>query len=196
MRTTSNSIDLSSTAGDTNFALQFNLPATDLIWLVSDDANTNGDVLNNDWFNFGLNNGAAATDFFTNAVLKINNVNREEARGPLYFRNYRSQKTHTASPNNFLYEFPFSLHPEGKFFFLIIVFFQIFLNLILNLTYFFLAFQPSGTMNFSKADSSTLTLTRAALPAQQTKTAQARAYIKKLNTVTVVRGVAGLGFAS
>ena len=169
MRTTSDSISFSTTASDFNFTLQFNLPATDFIWLVQDDANTDGDVLNNDWFNYGLNNGASATDFFSQAVLKINNVNREEPRGPLFFRNYRPQKTHTASPNAFLYEFPFSLHPE--------------------------AFQPSGTMNFSKADSSTLVLTKKAL-ASGTKTGQARGYIKKLNTVTVVRGVAGLGFAS
>lgn len=109
MRTTSDSISFTTTASDFNFTLQFNLPATDLIWLIADDANTDGNVLNNDWFNFGLNDGAAATDFFSNAVLKINNVNREEARNPLFFRNYRSQKTHTASPNNFMYEFPFSV---------------------------------------------------------------------------------------
>lgn len=86
MRTTSDAITFGATAGDTNFTLQFNLPATDLIWLVQDDTRTNGDVENNDWFNFGLNDGAAATDFFTQAVLKINNVNREEARNALYFR--------------------------------------------------------------------------------------------------------------
>jgi hypothetical protein len=45
-------------------------------------------------------------------------------------------------------------------------------------------------MNFSKADSSTLVLTKTALVGgTASKTAQARAYIKKLNTVTVVRGV-------
>ena len=86
MRTTSDSISFTQTSSDFNFTLQFNLPATDFIWLIADDANTDGDVLHNDWFNFGLNDGAAATDFFTNAVLKINNVNREEPRGPLYFR--------------------------------------------------------------------------------------------------------------
>ena len=86
MRTTSDSINLTSTPGDTNFGLQFNLPATDLIWLLQDETRTNGNVQNNDWFNFGLGDGSAATDFFTSAVLKINNVNREEARGPLYFR--------------------------------------------------------------------------------------------------------------
>ena len=70
-----------------------------------------------------------------------------------------------------MYEFAFSLHPE--------------------------AFQPSGTMNFSKTDSATLVLTKknvTSLPGMST--AVARAYIRKLNTVTVVRGVAGLGFAS
>jgi hypothetical protein len=140
MRTTSDSINLTSTAGDTNFGLQckyqkihyhffrqifiiltsfffliiVNLPATDLIFLLQDETRTNGNVQNNDWFNFGLGDGAAATDFFTSAVLKINNVNREEARGPLYFRNYRSQKTHTASPNNWMYEFPFSVSIKSR----------------------------------------------------------------------------------
>ena len=86
MRTTSDSITISTSAADVNFTLQFNLPATDLLWVVADDANTDGDVLNNDWFNYGLTSGAAGVeDFFTMATLKINNVNREEARGKLTF---------------------------------------------------------------------------------------------------------------
>ena len=63
-----------------------------------------------------------------------------------------------------MYEFAFSLHPE--------------------------AFQPSGTMNFSKTDSATLVLSKkntTDLPGMVS--AVARAYIRKLNTVTVVRGV-------
>ena len=95
MRTTSDSISYSTTASDFNFTLQFNLPSVDLIWLVADDSHTDGDVQNNDWFNYSLANADAtkganidptASDFFTSAVLKINNVNREEARNPLFFR--------------------------------------------------------------------------------------------------------------
>ena len=86
MRTTSDSMTISTSSSDFNFTLHFNLPATDLLWVVADDAHTDGDVLNNDWFNYALTSGVdGVEDFFTMATLKINNVNREEARGKLTF---------------------------------------------------------------------------------------------------------------
>jgi hypothetical protein len=166
MRSVSDSITFNNTT-DFNFTLHFNLPANDLIWVVQADSDVDGTTTSNRHFKYGSGTGAAETDFFTAALLKINNTNREEPRGPLYFRNYRPQYTHTHSPEAFMYEFALSLHPE--------------------------AFQPSGTMNFSKTDSATLVLTKKNL---SSITGIARAYIRKLNTVTVVRGVAGLGFAS
>lgn len=173
MRSVSDTITFGSSNQDTNFTLHFNLPANDLIWVVQNDADVASTTGTNRHFKYGIGTGAAETDFFSSALLKINNTNREEPRGPLYFRNYRPCRTHTHSPEAFMYEFAFSLHPE--------------------------AFQPSGTMNFSKTDSATLVLTRKStteVPALAGVTAIARAYIRKLNTVTVVRGVAGLGFAS
>lgn len=171
MRSVSDSITFGTNTGDTNFTLHFNLPANDLIWVVQNDADVTGSTDTNKWFKYGFGTGAAETDFFSQALLKINNTNREEPRAPIYFRNYRPGRTHTHSPEAFMYEFAFSLHPE--------------------------AFQPSGTMNFSKTDSATLVLTRKSTNELiGLSTCVARAYIRKLNTVTVVRGVAGLGFAS
>ena len=205
MRSVSDSITFGANTSDTNFTLHFNLPANDLIWVVQNDADVTGSTDTNKWFKYGFGTGADETDFFSQALLKINNTNREEPRAPIYYRNFRPGRTHTHSPEGkyifftnlffvfislfnftnlffvfislygnfiaFMYEFAFSLHPE--------------------------AFQPSGTMNFSKTDSATLVLTKknvTSLPGMST--AVARAYIRKLNTVTVVRGVAGLGFAS
>lgn len=167
MRSVSDSITFSNTQ-DFNFTLHFNLPANDLIFLVQNDADVTGSTDTNKHFKYGFGTGAAETDFFSSALLKINNTNREEPRGPLYFRNTRPCKTHTHAPEAFMYNFSFSLFPES--------------------------FQPSGTMNFSKTDSATLVLTKKALSGSPTGIA--RAYIRKMNTVTVVRGVAGLGFAS
>ena len=171
MRSVSDSITFGTNTSDTNFTLHFNLPANDLIWVVQNDADVTGSTDTNRWFKYGFGTGAAETDFFSQALLKINNTNREEPRAPIYYRNYRPGRTHTHSPEAFMYEFAFSLHPES--------------------------FQPSGTMNFSKTDSATLVLTKKSTTTLVgMSTAVARAYIRKLNTVTVVRGVAGLGFAS
>ncbi len=174
MRSVSDSIAFGANVQDFNFTLHFNLPANDLIWVVQNDADVTGSTDTNRWFKYGFGNGAAETDFFSQALLKINNTNREESRGPLYYRAFRPQRTHTHAPEAFMYEFAFAINPES--------------------------FQPSGTMNFSKTDSATLVLTKKSTTAPNglvgLVSCVARAYIRKLNTVTVVRGVAGLGFAS
>jgi hypothetical protein len=120
MRTTSDSITISPSAADFNFTLQFNLPATDLLWVVADDSNTDGDVLNNDWFNYGLTSGVdGVEDFFTMATLKINNLNREEARGKLpffyaiVFNNKNTLLTNTR-PNYQIRSIIFSKLPKSK----------------------------------------------------------------------------------
>lgn len=166
MRSVSDTLTFQTSSQDSNFTLHFNLPANDLIWVIQNDADVAGTTVTNKHFKYGIGSGANETDFISSALLKINNTNREEPRGPLYFRNYRPQRTHTHSPEAFMYEFAFSLHPE--------------------------AFQPSGTMNFSKTDSATLVLTKKGstdVAALAGVTAIARAYIRKLNTVTVVRGM-------
>ena len=76
MRSVSDSIAFGANVQDFNFTLHFNLPANDLIWVVQNDADVTGSTDTNRWFKYGFGNGAAETDFFSQALLKINNTNR------------------------------------------------------------------------------------------------------------------------
>lgn len=183
MRTTSDSITFNSDQ-EVNFQLHFNLPATDMFFIVQHDTDVTNNTGTNRWFKYGAGTGASETDWFSTALLKLNNANREETRANIFFRNYRPFKAHTSSPRAFIYEFPFALFPE--------------------------AFQPSGSMNFSKLDQATLVLKKidaatgtsaffdnAAINAiYGGGTGVSRAYIRKYNTFTVTGGTAGVGFSS
>ena len=112
--------------------IKFNHPVKELIWIIQ-----NSDILNvgggNDWFNFSSSPFGVGVqeDPMMNAKLIINGEDRMSSRDAGYYRLVQPYQRHTSVPvNNYIYVYSFGFHPEK--------------------------FQPSGTMNFSRIDSSIL----------------------------------------
>jgi hypothetical protein len=115
--------------------LKFNHPIKELIWIIQ-----NSDILEtangkgNDWFNFsnkpyGSPDGGEQGDPMLKCKLILDGVDRMDTRDAKYFRLVQPFQRHTSVPaNNFIYVYSFGYSPEK--------------------------YQPSGTLNFSRIDSS------------------------------------------
>ena len=110
--------------------LKFNHPVKELIWIIqtSDILTVGG---GNDWFNFSscAYGDGEQRDPLLRGKLIIDGTDRMSDRDAKYYRLVQPYQRHTNVPvNNFIYVYSFGYHPEN--------------------------FQPSGTMNFSRVDSS------------------------------------------
>ena len=115
----------------------FNHLISEIIWVLQ-----NSSVLNlypyggNEWFNFSSksykNGEVNGSDPMLEGKFIIEGNDLTEEKDYKYYRTVVPFQRHTSIPNNFIYAYSFSLHPEE--------------------------FQPSGTCNFSRIDSSILEL--------------------------------------
>lgn len=113
----------------------FNHLISEIIWVLQ-----NSSVLNlypyggNEWFNFSSksykNGEVNGSDPMLEGKFIIEGNDLTEEKDYKYYRTVVPFQRHTSIPNNFIYAYSFSLHPEE--------------------------FQPSGTCNFSRIDSSIL----------------------------------------
>jgi len=113
----------------------FNHLITEIIWVIQ-----NSNVLNlyplggNEWFNFSSkqykNGEINGGDPMIEGKFIIEGNDLTESKDYKYYRMVVPYQRHTSIPNNFIYTYSFSLHPEE--------------------------YQPSGTCNFSRIDSSIL----------------------------------------
>lgn len=111
---------------------------------------------------------ACNADPIVSAELKINNMTRFAKREAEYFRNVQCAQHHTNIPNEYIYVYSFALYPEDA--------------------------QPSGSLNFSRLDTATLTLNYSdvmtAVPAEVT------VFAPYWNVFTYDGGVGGLAYAN
>ena len=113
----------------------FNHLVSELIWVIQ-----NSNVLNtysyggNEWFNFSTqsykNGNLTGNDPMINGKFLIEGNDLTEEKDSKYYKVVVPYQRHTNVPNNYIYVYSFSLHPEE--------------------------YQPSGTCNFSRIDSSIL----------------------------------------
>ena len=118
-----------------NILLSFNHPVKELFWVIQ-----NSNVLSiypyggNEWFNFSTQsykNGVAnGTDPMNKGKLIFEGQDLFDVKPSKYFRTVVPFQRHTNVPNNYIYCYSFSFHPEE--------------------------FQPSGTCNFSRIDNQVL----------------------------------------
>jgi hypothetical protein len=114
--------------------LNFSHPVKELIWYYLPYAKFQTDPVNgNDWFKYGLDSAHApdGDDAFDDIKLVINGSDRFSTRPGSYFRYVQPYQHHTRSPNKPLYCYSFAMFPES-------------------------ASQPSGSINYSKLDTSQL----------------------------------------
>jgi hypothetical protein len=115
----------------------FNHPVKEIIWVLQ-----NSDVLTtypyggNEWFNFSSqsykNGQINGSDTITEAKFILEGQDLTDDLSNIYYRTVVPYQKHTNTPNNFIYCFSFSLHPED--------------------------YQPSGSCNFSRIDNQQLHL--------------------------------------
>jgi hypothetical protein len=153
-------------AREARLDLNFNHPTKELLWMVRTDTNTTA----KNWFNFVGQEpvGEFTGEAFKSATLKLNNNNRFENQLPVYFRMIQPAHHHSRIPDKMgIYAYSFSLMPES--------------------------FQPSGSCNFSRLDSTRLYLTFTdPLPEAMTVFVFARS----VNVISIGRGVSLLRYAS
>ena len=119
--------------------LKFNHPVKEIIWIIQNsEILESGNGLGNDWFNFSdkpydSKNNTLPADPLVNGRLIVDGTDRMALRDAKYYRLVQPFQRHTYVPvNNFIYVYSFGYHPEQ--------------------------FQPSGTLNFSRIDSSVFEL--------------------------------------
>ena len=122
---------------DQIISLNFNHPVKEIIWVLQ-----NSDALSiypyggNEWFNFSSqsykNGKVNGTDTIKEAKIVLEGQDLTDYLDNIYYRTVVPFQKHTNTPNNFIYCFSFSLHPED--------------------------FQPSGSCNFSRIDNQQLHL--------------------------------------
>jgi hypothetical protein len=111
------------------------------------------------WADF--TNSAAHT--FTDAVLQLNGHERFSKREAAYFNLVQNYQCHTAIPSVGVYTYSFALNPEQH--------------------------QPSGTVNMSRIDNATLTLSGATA-------GKLRVYAVCYNVLRVMAGMAGVAYSN
>ncbi len=141
----------------------FNHPVKELFWVYQ----ATDTLLTNDWTNYSntLNNDQAldtSEEPFDKIELKLNGTDRFEQRDASYFRLVQPYQRHTAISEKYIYCYSFSLEPEK--------------------------YQPSGTINFSRIDSSTIV----AQMVSDIKHGEIRLYAVNYNILKIKSGMAGL----
>lgn len=115
-----------------NIPLIFNHCCKEFIWVIRQ----NRMAQSHEWFNYSnlkVTQPGILEDQLQTAIIRLDGYDRFYARSAPYFRITQPYQYHTAIPQNFIYLYSFSLHPESE--------------------------QPSGSINCSKIDDIVLNLT-------------------------------------
>jgi hypothetical protein len=148
--------------------LNFSHPVKELVWYYLPYAKFQTDPVNgNDWFKYGLDaNATNDDDAFDDIKLVINGSDRFSTRPGSYFRYVQPYQHHTRSPNKPLYCYSFAMFPES-------------------------ASQPSGSINYSKLDTSQLSFK---LHANATN-GRIKVLAVSWNVLRISNGLAALAYA-
>jgi hypothetical protein len=152
-----------------NVPLVFNNCVKEFIWVLQEKRMQKA----REWFNFGTaltaDNGEAIpqVDLMNSAIIRLDGYDRFYERYAQYFRNTQAYQYHTVIPRSFIYLYSFSLKPEDK--------------------------QPSGSINCSKIDDITLSMTlNTTVGIAEERLVMV--YATNYNILRIVGGLGGLAF--
>ena len=143
--------------------LYFNHPVKEIYWIYQANENMNDNKIGN----YGIPQGKGREELapFIDISLKFNNQDRFSKRDANYFRLVQPYQHHTANPDDYIYCYSFSIHPEKL--------------------------QPSGACNFSKIDSTLFVINLST----SIKAGSVTIYAVNYNILKIKNGMAGLLFS-
>jgi hypothetical protein len=152
-----------------NIPLVLNHCCKEFIWVVQQTRMKPA----REWFNFsnalqanGGEIGIVAAEQFETALLQFDGYDRFYRRFARYFRIIQPYQRHTTIPNNYIYLYSFSLHPEDE--------------------------HPSGSVNCSKLNDINLNLVFD--PEEVSEDRTVHVYATNYNVLRIVNGLGGLAF--
>jgi len=159
---------INANAGILNITLDFNNPLKELIWVVQQDR-----VLqSNEWFNYTnrllIEQHVTLDDQILDTILRIDGYDRFEVRSASYFRLVQPYQHHTRIPDDYIYNYCFSLTPEAA--------------------------QPMGSMNASRID--TIILSMNMNPNITRYNAGVTVYATNYNVFRIAAGLGGVLFTA
>lgn len=172
--------------------MNFSHPVKELVWVLQQSAVAtpgSGDMLKNDWFNFGQNdlviNSSDALDGLPDDLIdnslksvqiQLNNYDRISPRPGSYFRTEQPYRHHTRIPKKSIYSYSFALKPEEH--------------------------QPSGSINMSRIDTARISyrlgsaIDATLAPFGSGKTGTFYLFAVNYNYLKISNGMAGVLYAS
>jgi hypothetical protein len=172
--------------------LNFSHPVKEFVWVLQQSAvasSGTGDMLKNDWFNFGQNDlviqspdaiSGLSDDLIDNSLkavqLQFNNYDRISPRPGSYFRTMQPFRHHTRIPKKSIYSYSLALKPEDH--------------------------QPSGSINMSRIDTARISyrlgssIDSSLAPFGSGKTGTFFMFAPNYNYLRVTNGMAGILYAS
>ena len=158
------------TAGSsiTNIDLDFNNPIKEIFWVVQQDRM----VLSNEIFNYTnrqlIEQFVMLDDQISTAILRLDGYDRFEVRDASYFRLVQPFQRHTTIPDDYMYNYSFSLAPEAS--------------------------QPMGTLNASRIDTIVLAIGMNNTIARYDS--GIRVYATNYNVFRIAAGLGGILFTA
>ncbi len=155
--------NISSTATTKSVELDFNHPVKALYWAFITNTNTSQNAATgNNHFKYSNSSGA---NHITDVELQLNGQNRFRKQDEDYFRMVQHKNHFNRISDKYVYAYSFALKP--------------------------LEHQPSGTLNFSRIDNSTLKFTM-----NNTEARQLLIYAESYNVLRIMSGMGGLAYSS
>jgi hypothetical protein len=159
---------INANAGILNITLDFNNPLKELIWVVQQDRA----LQSNEWFNYTnrllIEQHVTLDDQILDTILRIDGYDRFEVRSASYFRLVQPYQHHTRIPDDYIYNYCFSLTPEAA--------------------------QPMGSMNASRID--TIVLSMNMNPGITRYNSGVTVYATNYNVFRIAAGLGGVLFTA
>jgi hypothetical protein len=153
-------------AASANIPLFLNHACKEFIWVVQQERMAAA----HEWFNYGNLNECDTTgtpdDLLASAIIRLDGYDRFHRRNALYFRLTQPYQYHTNIPDNYIYLYSFSLHPESE--------------------------QPSGSLNASKINDIQLSLAFNTTLLSEPR--MVHVWATNYNVLRIVGGLGGLAF--
>ena len=156
--------------GSNRIKLNFNHPCKELVWVAKNSLTTDQDY----WYNYTTGAAMVGNDVsanpFTDAILQLNGNDRFAVRNGSYFNLVQPYQHHTNIPKNpGINVYSFALKPEDH--------------------------QPSGTLNMSRIDTSTLMVNTETLPGAATYNG-INIDAVNYNVLRILSGMGGLAYSN
>ena len=158
--------------------LNFSHPVKEIIWVYNPAKSYNHGispsqypVQGNDYFNYGLISPNDTEDPIATAYIQVNGHQRFSTRPGSYFRLCVPYMHHTRIPTKNVYSYSFSLNPEDLH-------------------------QPSGSINYSRVDTSQLITTLNDNMTSSAYNGRIRVFATNFQVLRIASGMAGLAFAA